>query len=144
MDSSSRPSCCPSCGSVYFKKNGTNGQGKQNYRCRCGRQFVAGGSDWYVSESDKELIDRLLLERISLNGICRSVKVSPSWLLSYIKELYGNLPDDLNAELSFGDEQDWLGDRMDEEIDRLEVVKKIRLHWLATATPPKSKRLKQL
>lgn len=134
---------CPDCKSEYVKKNGFTHNGKQNYRCRCGRQFVLGGADWYINDSDKELINSLLLERISLNGICRVTGISQSWLLSYLKELYGNLPDDLNAELSFGDEQTWLDDRMDEEIERLEVVKKIRVHWLVTKMLPKSRRLKR-
>lgn len=144
MESSRSVLRCPSCGSEYFKKNGFTHNGKQSYRCRCGRQFVAGGVDWFVDDRDKALINRLLLERISLNGICRSVGISQKWLLGYLKSVYGNLPDDLNAELSFGDEQQWLDDRMDEEIGRLEVVKKIRLHWVATGIVSKSKRSKQL
>lgn len=128
MESSTGVLRCPSCGSEYFKKNGFTHNGKQNYRCRCGRQFASGGSDWFVDDRDKALINRLLLERISLNGICRAVGISQKWLLGYLKSVYGNLPDDLNAELSFGDEQQWLDDRMDEEIGRLEVVKKNRLH----------------
>jgi hypothetical protein len=40
----------------------------------CGRQFVAGGQDWFVSDADKLQIDCLLLERISLCGICRVMK----------------------------------------------------------------------
>jgi hypothetical protein len=135
---------CPRCQSEYFKKNGFTHNGKQSYRCRCGRQFVAGGAAWYVSDEDKVLIDKLLLERISLNGICRVANVSQKWLLGYLKELYRNLPDHLNAELDFGDEQAWLDDRMDEEIERLEVVKKIRHHWSATAIPAKFRRSKRL
>ena len=129
MESSSSVIRCPACQSEYVKKNGHTSKGKQNYRCRCGRQFVQGGADWFISDSNKVLIDKLLLERISLNGICRSVGISQTWLLGYLREIYDNLPDDLNAELSFGDEQSWLDDRMDEEIARLEVVKKIRIHW---------------
>ena len=142
MESDATVIRCPNCLSEYVKRNGFTANGKQNYRCRCGRQFVKGGSEWYVSPEDKALIDRLLLERISLNGICRVVNVSQSWLLAYIKELYGELPDDLNAELSFGDEQEWLDNRMDEEISRLEVVKKIRSHCLNTRTQPKLRRSK--
>jgi insertion element IS1 protein InsB len=40
----------------------------------------------------------LLLERISLSGICRVCGVSLRWLLSFIAELYESLPDDLNVQ----------------------------------------------
>ena len=36
----------------------------------------------------RELIDRLLLERISLAGIARVVQVSEQWLQSYVNEKY--------------------------------------------------------
>jgi len=36
------------------------------------------------------------------------VGVSQKWLLGDLKTVYENLPGDLNAELSFGDEQQWL------------------------------------
>lgn len=121
---------CVHCNSENTKKNGHTHYGKQNYFCHnCQRQFVEGGQDWFVSESDKTLINKLLLERISLSGICRVCDVSEQWLLAYIKKLYENLPDDLNADLILPDIEVYLSDRMDEEIGRIEVVKKNRLHY---------------
>ena len=121
---------CPSCGSGSVKRNGHTHYGKQNHQClSCGRQFVQDGTSWFVSDRDKELVDKLLLERISLNGICRVVGVSPSWLQAYIKDLYAALPDDLGAEEILPDLETYLADRMDEEIGRLEVIKKIRQHF---------------
>jgi DNA-directed RNA polymerase subunit RPC12/RpoP len=121
---------CPSCRSRSIKKNGHLSNGKQNYRCKpCGRQFVSTSQEWHVNDSDKDLIDKLLLERISLNGICRVVGISQSWLLNYIKELYAKLPDDLDADQSLPELEAWLEDRMDEEIGRLSAIKKIRFHW---------------
>ena len=68
---------CPHCHSKNTKRNGHTSYGKQNYQCtECKRQFVEGGQYWYVSDSDKVIIDRLLLERISLAGICRVCDVS--------------------------------------------------------------------
>lgn len=46
------------------------------------------------------MIKRLLLERLSLSGICRVVGVSHRPLLTFIVELYDQLPDDLNVEPS--------------------------------------------
>lgn len=123
---------CPHCTSSSVKKNGHTHYGKQNYYCHsCKRQFVEGGQDWFVSDSDKELINKLLLERISLSGICRACDVSQAWLLNYIKQLYTHLPDDLNADLSLPDIEAYLSDRMEEEIQRIEVLKKIRVHLKA-------------
>src|SRR5262245_50569411 len=42
----------------------------------------------------------LLLERLSLRGICRVTGVSLTWLLHFITELYCALPDDPNVTLS--------------------------------------------
>lgn len=75
------------------------------------------------------MINKLLLERISLSGICRVCEVSQPWLLNYIKELYSNLPDDLNADLSLPDIESYLADRMDEEIGRIRAIKKIQLYY---------------
>lgn len=77
-----------------------------------------------MSDSDKLLINKLLLERISLSGMCRVCDVSQPWLLEYIRELYGNLPDELNADLSLPDMESYLADRMEEEIGKIEAIKK--------------------
>lgn len=45
------------------------------------------------------MIKRLLLERLSLLGICRVMGVSLRWLLSFIVELYKTMPDDLYVQL---------------------------------------------
>jgi insertion element IS1 protein InsB len=45
------------------------------------------------------LIKQLLLERLSLLGICRVMQVSLRWLLTFIGDLYEALPDDLNSAL---------------------------------------------
>lgn len=124
---------CSHCQSENTKKNGHTHYGKQNYYCHyCNRQFVEGSQDWFVNQTDKTLINKLLLERISLSGICRVCDVSQQWLLEYIKELYSNLPDDLNADLVLPDLASYLSDRMDEEIGRIEAIKKIRLHYKNT------------
>ncbi len=64
--------CCPACDSASIKKNGHIHTGKQNHQCnKCGRQFVQNSTQKRISDREKELIRRLLLERISLRGICR-------------------------------------------------------------------------
>jgi IS1 family transposase len=91
---------CPNCGSPKYKKNGHTKTGKQNHRCKdCGRQFVLNPQWQPINNETRELIERLLLERLSLLGICRTVGVSIQWLLQFIVQLYKQLPDDLNLDL---------------------------------------------
>lgn len=74
-------------------KNGFNALEKQLYRCKeCGRQFVLNPAKGPISDDKKALIDRLLLERISLAGIARVVGVSESWLQTYVNEKYAQTP----------------------------------------------------
>ena len=86
---------CPRCQLSHIKRNGHTYYGKQNYRCKlCDRQFVVRGET--VSQEKRELIKSLLLERISLRGICRVLKVSLSWLIRFIKQQYQSTPEDLH------------------------------------------------
>ncbi len=59
---------CPNCTSERSVKNGRIHTGKQ-----------------------RELIDRLLLERISLAGIARAAQVSETWLQQYVNEKYAGV-----------------------------------------------------
>jgi insertion element IS1 protein InsB len=43
-----------------------------------------------VPESQKELIRRLLIERMALRAIARVAKVSRSWLQGFVNEIYQN------------------------------------------------------
>jgi len=91
---------CPRCKSHKHKKNGHIHNGKQNHRCKdCGRQFVEDFEQHLVSDDDRSLIERLLLERLSLRGICRAVGVGLKWLLGFIVTRFEALPDHLNVQL---------------------------------------------
>ncbi len=71
--------CCPSCQSVVFVKNGFTPQGAQNhFRKECGRQFILDPQGQRIPEETKYLIDKLLLERLPLEGVCRVTGVSMS------------------------------------------------------------------
>ena len=89
---------CPQCGLSHSKRNGHTHYGKQNHQClACGRQFVEDSQR--ITEEDRAMIKRLLLERLSLLGICRVMGISLRWLLSFVAEVYEALPDDLNVRL---------------------------------------------
>ena len=76
---------CPQCQSPKYKKNGHIHNGKQNDQCKdCGRQFVDCFAQDFVSDDTRALIERLLVERISLRGTCRAVGVTLKWLLGFL------------------------------------------------------------
>ena len=76
---------CPNCGSNDINKNGTTRHGNQNYKCRdCGRQFVENPKWRRISDDTKATIERMLLEKIPLVGIARSLQISESWLQQYV------------------------------------------------------------
>ncbi len=111
--------CCPACGSTRYKKNGHIHNGKQNYKCKeCGRAFVANPENIVISTEKKELIKKLLQERISLHGICRAVGVSMQWLLNFIVQCYEKLPDHLNVS-SIGTKNNIEIHILESEIDEL-------------------------
>jgi len=92
-------SCCPSCNSKSFIKNGVNHHGDQNHKClECNRQFVLDPQNKVITEETKALVRRLLLERLSLKGICRAVQVSEAWLLGFIKREYAKAASDLEVQ----------------------------------------------
>lgn len=58
-------------------KSGHIHNGKQRYVCKdCRRQFVENPRQKKVSEETQGIVDRLLLERLSLAGISRALEVS--------------------------------------------------------------------
>ena len=91
---------CPQCGSQQYKKNSHIHNGKQNHQCKvCERQFVGRADQHRISDEQRALVERLLLERISLRGICRAVGVGLKWLLGFLAECYAQAPQDLNVHL---------------------------------------------
>jgi transposase-like protein len=76
---------CPKCGSTNIVKNGSIHNGKKKYACKdCNRQFVNNPKNKVISQETKELIDKLLVERISLAAIARVSGVSEQWLHDYL------------------------------------------------------------
>ncbi len=83
----------PRCQGSQVVKNGTIHTGKPKWKCKaCGRQFVASPEQRRIPDETKALVDKLLLERISLAGIVRSTGVSARWLQYYVNKKYENQP----------------------------------------------------
>lgn len=80
---------CPKCNSNSIVKNGRTHYGKQRFKCQnCERQFVESPTRQPIDNSTSELIDKLLLERVSLAAIVRVTGVSPRWLQQSVNQEY--------------------------------------------------------
>jgi insertion element IS1 protein InsB len=105
---------CPQCKSPQFKKNGHIHNGKQNHHCHdCGRQFVQCCEQYLISEDKRGLIERLLVERISLRGICRAVGVTLKWLLGFLVQRLEVEADELASFVQKKANKQWVWIAMD-------------------------------
>jgi insertion element IS1 protein InsB len=80
------------------------------------------------------LIERLLLERISLRGICRAIGVGLRWLLYFMVERFTAAPDHLYVQPTAGTQKVIL-QRLEAEVDELWsfVGKKANRQWVRIA-----------
>jgi len=122
----------PACGSTRFKKNGHTRNGKQKHQCKaCPRQFVQCAAHYRIADETRALIERLLLERISLRGICRAVGVGLKWLLGFIVHCFETLPEHLHVQ-PITCTQDVMIQRLEVEADEMSsfVQKKANKQWI--------------
>jgi insertion element IS1 protein InsB len=134
---------CPACGSTRFKKNGHTHNGKQNHQCKtCPRQFVPCSEQYLIAEDKRGLIERLLVERISLRGICRAVGVTLKWLLGFLVQCFKTLPDHLPVH-PVSCTRDVLIQRLEVEADELAsfVQKKAHKQWVWIAMDATSRQV---
>ncbi|WP_156914910.1 IS1/IS1595 family N-terminal zinc-binding domain-containing protein [Rubidibacter lacunae] len=76
---------CPECGSEEYIKYGRTRYGKQRYKCKtCRRQYIEGSGYRNIALTDTELVDKLLLESLSLTGIARATGIPERHLQSYV------------------------------------------------------------
>src|SRR5438874_13312409 len=88
QDATSIPPC-PRCQATHVVRNGRLRSGAPNFLCRgCGRRFVARPRRGPVTDERKDLVRRLLRERMSLRGIARATGLSRSWLQRFVNALY--------------------------------------------------------
>jgi insertion element IS1 protein InsB len=80
---------CPRCSSQKIIKNGSIANGM----CKdCSRKFVENPQIKIISKETWEIVDRLLVEKISLAGISRVLVISKRWLRKYLKEKRNEVP----------------------------------------------------
>ncbi|WP_417914545.1 transposase-like zinc-binding domain-containing protein [Candidatus Electronema sp. JM] len=78
---------CPECGSLNIVRNGSIANGKKKFSCKeCSRQFVENPERRKITDAEWRIVDRLLLEKISMAGIARAVSISKRWLQDYVKK----------------------------------------------------------
>jgi insertion element IS1 protein InsB len=134
---------CPRCQSPKYKKNGHIHNGKQNHQCHdCGRQFVDRFEQDRISDDTRALIERLLVERISLRGICRAVGVKLKWLLSFLVQCVEALPDHLHVQ-PIACHGNVLLRRLEVEADEMAsfVQKKAHKPWIWIAMDAKTRQV---
>lgn len=128
---------CPRCSSANIKKNGRTYYGKQNHKCKdCGRQFVIN-NDHTITWQTKALIDKSLMERISLRAISRIFEVSFTWLHHYATQRWKQAPDSLGVTAAVGQTIEKLqvfGIQLDEMWSF--VQKKANKQWIWIAYEP--------
>lgn len=87
---------CFYCGCTKIIKFGKTYYNKPKCKCKnCNKQFVIDRKNYPLTAVQKALIGDLLLERISLEGILRVLKISAYHLYKYMDELYAETPKDL-------------------------------------------------
>lgn len=84
---------CPACKSENTVKNGSIHNGKSKHMCKdCGRQFVDNPNKKYIPQHIWNMVDKMLLEKISLAGISRVTGISKSRLQKYVNKKLGSIP----------------------------------------------------
>ena len=77
---------CPRQESIHIVKNGRIHHGRQNNKCKVyGKQSIQNLTKKVIGQNTRDLIDKLLLERLSLAGIPRITGVS-QWLQTYVNK----------------------------------------------------------
>jgi hypothetical protein len=124
---------CPQCESQQFKKNGHIHNGQQNHRCKdCGRQFVLQAEYRVIDEGQRSLVEPLLLEKISLHGICRAIGVSIRWLMDFMVASFAAGPEHLHVQLPSRPGKGILR-RLEAEVDELCSFVEKKAKWRITS-----------
>ena len=89
MDTETPIPACPRCCTGRVVRNGATHSGEPSFLCRgCGRRFVADPERGPVGGATKDLVRRLLSERLSPRAVARAARVSRSWLQGFANALY--------------------------------------------------------
>src|SRR5688500_8048726 len=80
---------CPRCAGTTVTRAGTTHNGVPSFRCKgCGRRFVARPRKGPVTDDRKDLVRRLLAERLGVRAIARATGLSRSWVQAFVNAVY--------------------------------------------------------
>ena len=102
---------------------------------QCSEQYL-------ISEDKRGLIERLLVERISLRGICRAVGITLKWLLGFLVQCVEALPAPLHVQPVTGHGNVMIR-RLEVEAEEMSsfVQKKANKQWLWIAMDATSRQV---
>jgi insertion element IS1 protein InsB len=105
-------------------------------------KFVDCFEQYLVSDDTRALIERLLVERISLRGICRAVGVKLKGLLGFLGQCFAALPDHRHVQ-PVRCTQDVIIKRLEVEADAMAsfVQKKANKQWIWIAMDTKTRQV---
>jgi insertion element IS1 protein InsB len=108
----------------------------------CSHQFVVYADNRAIAEDQRTLVERLLLEKISLHGICRAVGVSIRWLMDFMITRFKALPDHLHVQ-PVTSPRDVLMGRLDVEADEMWsfVKQKANKQWVWIAMDQQTRQI---
>jgi insertion element IS1 protein InsB len=108
----------------------------------CGHQFVVYADNRAIAEDQRTLVERLLLEKISLHGICRAVGVSIRWLMDFVITRFKAFPDHLHVQ-PVTSPRDVLMGRLDMEADEMWsfVKQKANRQWVWIAKDQQTRQI---
>jgi len=95
-----------------------------------------------ITEEQRAVIERLLLERISLRGSCRVIGVGLRWLLYFMGERFTAAPNDLYVQPTAGTQRVILH-RLEAEVDELWsfVGRKANRQWVWIAMEARTRQI---
>jgi len=134
---------CPRCMSSTDKQNGHRHNGNQNHLGHDGgRQVVDCFEQHLIPDDTRTLIQRLLLERLSLRSMCRAVGVGLNWLLGWMVTCLEALPDHVNVQPISGNQEVMSQRHEGEADDRASwVQKQTHQQWIWLAMDAKTRQI---
>ena len=117
--------------------------GKQNHHCHdCGRQLVQGFEPYLIAEEKRGRIERLLVERMALRGMCRAGGVTLKGLLGFLVQCFQAFPDHCRVQ-PVTRTQDVLMQRLEVEANAMAslVQKQANQLWMWSAMDVKTRQV---
>ncbi len=77
---------CPHCGSPNLVKHGRTASGQQNYHCKNCRRYGTLDTRVAARHRQRQLVEQVQTERVSQRGIARSIGISRTTMIKWLKK----------------------------------------------------------